>query len=182
MTREPKRKESDLEDSANACTKPQYSLKVGEREHKNSALDKKMDHISVVVTGTTMEKNESCQGSSQPLNTTQALDIGMDQEPIISGEITIDQTVTCTESTLKNESVCKQMTLGNTELDTTVEGKTQTTEDRSSKLEVGCSIFGFDGEIMEFDCLMDCTDSQLVHVDEFSDEKPLPESRKHDAR
>ncbi|XP_078381181.1 uncharacterized protein LOC144663943 isoform X2 [Oculina patagonica] len=179
-TRKRKRKESDLEDSANACSKPQYSPKVGEREHKDYVLDENMDDNSVVVTGTTTEMNESCQGSSQPLNTAQTLDICMDQEPIISGEITIDQTVTCTKSTCQNQSACKQMTPGKTELVKTVGGKT--TENQSSKLEAGCSIFSFDGDIMEFDCLMDCTDSQLVHVDEFSDEKPLPESQKHDAR
>ena len=162
-----------MEDNANACSKPQYSPKVGKREHKNDELDKKMDHSVVVV-----DVNGSCKGSSQPL--AQGLDISMDQEPITYGEKTTDQTVTCTKSTLQNESVCKQMIPGTIELHKTVEGKT--TENQSSNLEAGCSTFGFDGDIMEFDCLMDCTDSQLVHVDEFSDETPLPESQTHDIR
>lgn len=171
LLRKPKRKESDLEDSAYGCSKALvYSRKVSEKEHKNDELCETMDRVLVVETGITKKFNGSCQES----------DICMNENPVIPGEIMIDQTETCTEPTFQNEPLCKQVMPGITELHETVEGKS--TENKSSKPEAGCSIFGFDDDIMEYDCLMDCTDSQLVHVDESLDETPLPASQKHDAR
>ena len=182
LSRQTKRKESDLEDSAYGFSNVlAYSPKVVEKEHKNDDVCETMDHVLVVETGITKEFNGSCPETSPPLNTAQAPDICMNEALVIHGENMIDQTETCTKSTFQDEPLCKQVMSGITELHETVEGKS--TENQSSKLEAGCSIFGFDDDdIMEYDCLMDCTDSQLVHVDESLDEKPLPASQKHDSR
>lgn len=181
--RKPKRKEIDLEDSAGVCSKQQCTPQVGEREHERRDLDEQMDKIPVVETGTTREMNESCQESPQLPNTStaQASDIWVDQEPITHEQITMDKTVTRTETPLQSESFCKYQ-VETVEPHQSVED--EITENQSSKLEAGCSLFGFDGDIMEFDSLMDCTDSQLVHVDDSSKyENLLPDqSQKCDAR
>lgn len=177
MTRSPKRKEIDeyLVDSAITCSKP-LPLQVEQKKYAQLG-----DQISVVQTG---DMDGTCQESLRPLFTTQASEMCMDQEePCTYEEKPMDQTVTCTKSTLQNESICKQ------KIPVGIESKShkamdgEVCEHQSSKLEAGCTSFCSDGDILEFDCLMDCTDSQLVHVDDrSSDDKPPSESRKHEAR
>ena len=181
FTRNPKRKEIDVDFSAVVCSKQQCSSPVNERELKCHDLDVQVDKILTTETGTTRKTNETCQASSQRLKTStaQASDFWVDQEPVTHEQITIDKTVTCAESPLQSESVCEHKA-ETVEVHQGVED--QITENQSSKVEAGCSLFGFDGDIMEFDSLMDCTDSQLVHVDDSSNENLLPESHRHDAR
>ena len=169
----------DWEDSAGA-SKQQCSPHVDEREHECDNLGEQLNKIPVVETGTTREMNDSCQESPQLLKTTgctsQASDVLVDQEPIIHRQITMDKTVT---HPLQSESFCKHnMETG--KLVQTVED--EITENQSSSVEAGCSLFGFEGDMMEFDSLMDCTDSQLVRVHDSSDENLLPESHKHNFR
>ena len=180
LTRKPKRKEIDLEVSARVWSKQQSSPHIKEREHECHDLDVQMDKILTAETGTAREINESCLESSQLLktSTTQASEFWVDQEPTTHEQITMDKTVTCAVSPLQSESFCKDMA-ETVEVHQTVED--EITKNQSSKVEAGCSLFGFDGD-MEFESLMDCTDSQLVHVDHSSNENLHPESYKHDAR
>lgn len=170
----------DWEDSAGACSKQQCSPHVDEREHECDNLGEQLNKIPIVETGTTREMNDSCQESPQVLKTTsctsQASDVLVDQEPIIHRQITMDKTVT---HPLQSESFCKHK-METVKLVQTVED--EITENQSSSVEAGCSLFGFEGDMMEFDSLMDCTDSQLVRVHDSSDENLLPESHKHNFR
>ena len=170
----------DWEDSAGACSKQQCSPHVDEREHECDNLGEQLNKIPIVETGTTREMNDSCQESPQVLKTTgctsQASDVLVDQEPITHRQITMDKTVT---HPLQSESFCKHK-METVKLVQTVED--EITENQSSSVEAGCSLFGFEGDMMEFDSLMECTDSQLVRVHDSSDENLLPESHKHNFR
>ena len=181
FTVKPKRKEIGLEVSAGVSSEQQCSPHVGERKHECQDIDEQMDKIPIVKTGTTRKMNESCQESPQLLTTStaQASVVCVDQGPVTHGLLTMDKTVTCTKSLLHSESFCKH-DMETVEQDQKMEN--EIAENQSSKVEAGCSLFGFDSDILEFDSLMDCTDSQLVHVDDSSDENLLPESHKHDAR
>ena len=163
FTRKPKRKEKDSEDSAGVCSQQQCSPNVGKRD-----LDEQMDKIHIGETLTTKKMNESCHVQESPQllkpSTVWASDVCVDQEPITHAQIKMDTTVTYVES----------------KLDQTVED--EITENQTSKVEAGYPLFGFDESIMEFDPSMDCTDSQLVNVQDSSYENLLPESHKHDAR
>ena len=77
------------------------------------------------------------------------------------------------------QSFCKPK-METVELDQTV--KDEITENQSSNVEEECSCFGFDGDIMEFASAMDCTDSQLVNVQDSSCENLIPESHKRNTR
>ena len=182
FTRKPKRKEIDSEDSAGFCSKQQRSSPhVDKREDECHDLDEQVDKIPIVETGPTKKMNEFCQESPQLLkpSTVQASDVYVDQEPIAHEQIKMDTTITHVEFPLQSESFCKPK-METVELDQTMED--EITENQSSKVDAVCSLFGFDGDIMEFDSLMDCTDSQLVKVQDSSEENLLPDSHKHDSR
>lgn len=171
----------DWEDSSGACSKQQCSPHVDERAHECDNIGEQLNKIPIVETGTTREMNDFCQESPQVLKTTgctaQASDALVDQEPcIIYEQITMDKTVT---HPLQSESFCKHK-METVKLVQIVED--EITENQSSSVEAGYSLFGFEGDIMEFDSLMDCTDSQLVRVHDSSDENLLPESHKHNSR
>lgn len=170
-----------MEVSAGVCSEQQCSLHVDEEEHGCHDLDVQVDKIPTTETRTTRKTNETCQESPQLLKTStaQASDFWVDQEPMTHEQITMDKTVTCAELPLQSESSCKHKSETG-EVHQTVAD--EITENLSSKVEAGCFLFGFDADIMEFDSLMDCTDSQLVHVDDSSNENLHPESHKRDAR
>lgn len=183
FTRKPNRLENDSEDSAGVCSQQQCSPNVGKRDDACHNLDEQMDKIHIGETLTTKKMNESCHAQESPQlpkpSTVQASDVYVDEEPITHKQIKMDTTVTYVESLLQSGSFCKPK-METFDLDQTVED--EVTENQSSKVEAGCPLFGFDGDIMEFDSSMDCTDSQLVNVQDSSYENPLPESHKHDAR
>lgn len=167
----------DYEDSVHVHSKP---LNRGDREDKNYDLDTNIDQVSVVQTVPTKITNGSNLESSQPLCTTQVSDVSFQQEPGKCQQVTVDQTVTVTKSIVQNE--CKQVILETEEAESPEKLDSKITENQMSKLEGGCSLYSSDDDILEFDCLMDCTDSQLVHVDELLDDKPALPSLKHNAR
>jgi len=171
----------DWEDFSGACSKQQCSPHVDERAHECDNFGEQLNKIPLVETGTTREMNDSCQESPEVLKTTgctaQASDALLDQEPcIVYEQIRMDKTVT---HPLQSESFCKHK-METVKLVQIVED--EITENQSSLVEAGCSLFGFEGDIMEFDSLMDCTDSQLVRVQDSSDENLLPESHEHNSR
>ena len=181
LTRNPKRREIDSEDSAGDCSQQQCSPNVAKREDECHSLDEQMNRILFGETLTTKKMKESCQESPQlaKLSTVQASDVCVDQDSITHEQIKMDTTVTYEESLLQSESICKPK-MQTVELDQTVED--EITDNQTSQVEAECSLFGFDGDIMEFDSSMDCTDSQLVNVQDSSYENVLPGSYKRDTR
>lgn len=119
------------------------------------------------------ELERSHQEEPQSLGTAHTSELYTDQESSsVRRQIIMDQT--CMESSAQGSSTsCKQIMLGVTEPQSNkpVAGENNSVL-QSSELAQGCSSFSTDGDILEFDCLMDCTDSQLVGLDSSTDQPP----------
>ena len=119
------------------------------------------------------ELKRSHQEEPQSLGIAHTSELHTDQESSsVRRQIIMDQT--CMESSAQGSSTsCKQIMLGVTEPQSNkpVAGENNSVL-QSSELAQGCSSFSTDGDILEFDCLMDCTDSQLVGLDSSTDQPP----------
>ena len=138
-------------------------------------FDKNIKHATVVQTGPTNTGNGSNLELSQSLCTAQESELAKEEN------ITEDQTVTGTKPTgvIEHEELILE-TEGEESHDVI---QSKSIENPTRKLEGRFSFFGSDTDFLEFDSIMDCTDSQLVHVDDCFDEEQLPlRPLKHDPR
>ena len=119
------------------------------------------------------ELERSYQEEAPSLGPAHTSELYTDQESSsVSRQIIMDQT--CMESSAQGSSTsCQQIMLGVTQPQSNkpVAGENNPVL-QSSELAQGCSSFSTDGDILEFDCLMDCTDSQLVGLDSSTGQRP----------
>ena len=144
------------------CLKTPHHLE-DEKENQTNRLEENINISSASERGCTRETKELHQEEAQPFVAGKACEKYRDQETSTCKGV--DQTVaTNVESSLQDSPTCKQIVQ-------IVQG-----EDHSALPSVeqvpGCYSFGSQGDILELDCVMDCTDSQLVHLDSSPDQPP----------
>ena len=119
------------------------------------------------------ELEDSHQEEPKSLGTAHTEIYTYQESSSVSRQIKMDQA--CTQSSVQGSSTtCKQIILGVTEpqLNKPVKVENNLVLQSSELAQGCCSPFSTDGDILEFDCLMDCTDSQLVDLDSSADQPP----------
>ena len=147
---------------------------IENQENQTHEVEEKDSHSQ---TPQAVHSTGEIEGSHHPIAqafvTEQASEVMyMDQEPSTHGKITMDET-TSVEASIQDHSTCKQVMQGISAPGSCklIEGENNSTLP-SSEVAPGCSSFGSDGDLLEFDCLLDCTDSQLVSLDSSSTNQP----------
>ncbi|PFX23961.1 hypothetical protein AWC38_SpisGene11486 [Stylophora pistillata] len=167
---------NDYENStviSNEIPEATESTRMSTMKEITVVFDKNIKHVTVVQTGPTNTGNGSNLELSQSLCTAQESELAKEEN------ITEDQTVTGTKPTgvIEHEELILE-TEGEESHDMI---QSKSIENPTRKLEGRFSFFGSDTDFLEFDSIMDCTDSQLVHVDDCFDEEQLPlRPLKHD--
>lgn len=138
-------------------------------------VDKNIEHVTVVQKEPTKLGNGFNLESSQSHCTAQASELAMEENLIE------DLTVTSAQSTAEVEH--EELILETEREESCDMVQSKSIESPTRKLEGGFSFSGSDANLLEFGSVMECTDSQLVHVDEYFDEEQPPlRPLKHDPR
>jgi len=172
LTREPDHNRIDerFVNDANVCLQNPQLLqdqKANQTDHSQPPAPK--------IVQSTKEEESTCREEAEPFDSDQASEIDMHQESSTCKDITMDQTVMCVESPVNNIPTSKQMMQKVTKPKPHKALEEKKHPVLSTEMAPGCSSFGSDGDsgdILEFDCLMDCTDSQLVCLDSSTDQLP----------